>query len=284
MQMRLKPASLDLRPSQTYRWPAKTGLVEELREAVRHRDLLVLLVQKDLKVKYKGTALGFVWSLLNPLLMMIVYTVVFSILVRFQVHNYPIFLLSGLLPWNAFSLSMQAASVSLITNANLVRRVHFPLEFLPLASVISGLVNLVMSFGVLVAFALVFRQHLGLPLLMLPALVLLQLVFTSGVCLCLSALLVYFRDIEYLIGIGLTAFFFLTPVIYPLSAVSNSRFGFLLNFNPMTWLITSYQAVWHDDMWPNPTFLLAMTAGSIAMLMFGRWVFRRLQGRFAEEV
>src|SRR5215813_5043066 len=282
--MRLKPALVDERPMQTYRWPARRGLLEELSEALRHRDLLLLLVQKDLKVKYKGTALGFIWSLLNPLLMMIVYSVVFSVLVRFQVHNYPIFLLSGLLPWNAFSLSLQAASISLITNSNLVRRVHFPLEFLPLTSVLSGVVNLVMSFGILVVFALVFRQPLGLPLLMLPVLVMLQLVFTSGVCLCLSALLVYFRDIEYLIGVGLTAFFFLTPVIYPLSAVNKSQVGFLLNFNPMTWLITGYQAIWHDNAWPDPTFLVALAVASIAMLLFGRWVFRRLQGRFAEEV
>jgi lipopolysaccharide transport system permease protein len=282
--MRLKPSLLDLRPTHTYRWPAKRGLLEELSDVLRNRDLLLLLVQKDLKVKYKGTALGFVWSLLNPLLMMIVYAAVFSVLVRFQVPNYPIFLLSGLLPWNAFNLSLQAASTSLITNGNLVRRVHFPLEFLPLTSVISGLVNLVMSFGILVVFTLVFRQPLGLPLLMLPVLVLLQLVFTSGVCLCLSALLVYFRDIEYLIGVGLTAFFFLTPVIYPLSAVSNSQVGFLLRFNPMTWLVTGYQAIWHDNAWPNPTFLGVLAVGSIAMLLFGRWVFRRLQGRFAEEV
>jgi len=282
--MRLKPALVDERPMQTYRWPARRGLLEELSEALRHRDLLLLLVQKDLKVKYKGTALGFIWSLLNPLLMMIVYSVVFSVLVRFQVHNYPIFLLSGLLPWNAFSLSLQAASTSLITNSNLVRRVHFPLEFLPLTSVLSGVVNLVMSFGILVVFALVFRQPLGLPLLMLPVLVMLQLVFTSGVCLCLSALLVYFRDIEYLIGVGLTAFFFLTPVIYPLSAVGKSQVGYLLNFNPMTWLITGYQAIWHDNAWPDPTFLVALAVASIAMLLFGRWVFRRLQGRFAEEV
>jgi lipopolysaccharide transport system permease protein len=282
--MRLKPAIADSRPDQTYRWPAKRSLIDELSDVLRHRDLLLLLVQKDLKVKYKGTALGFVWSLLNPLLMMLVYTTVFSLITRFPVKNYPIFLLSGLLPWNAFNLSLQAGSMSLITNANLVRRVHFPLEFLPLTSVLSGLVNLVMSFGILVVFVLAFRQPLGWPLLMLPVLVVLQLLFTSGVCLCLSALLVYFRDIEYLIGVGLTAFFFLTPVIYPLSAVSNTKVGWILSFNPMTWLITGYQAVWHGNEWPDPTFLVALAVASVVMLLFGRWVFRRLQGRFAEEV
>jgi ABC-2 type transport system permease protein len=271
-------------PTQVFRWPARRSLVEELTDAARHRDLLLLLVQKDLKVKYKGTALGFFWSFLNPLLMMIVYTVVFSIIVRFQVQRYPIFLLSGLLPWNAFALSLQAASVSLVANSNLVRRVRFPLEFLPLTSVLSGLVNLVFSFGILLVVALAFRQPLGLPLLMLPVLLLLQLVLTLGICLCLSALLVYFRDIEYLIGVGLTAFFFLTPVIYPLSAVSTSSVGFFLRLNPMTWLITGYQSIWHDDAWPDPVSVGALAVASIAMLLFGRWIFRRLQGRFAEEV
>ncbi len=280
----MRLALMDSRPPQVFRWPARRSVIDELRDVVRHRDLLLLLVQKDLKVKYKGTALGFFWSFLNPLLMMIVYTVVFSILVRFQVQRYPIFLLSGLLPWNAFALSLQAASVSLVANSNLVRRVHFPLEFLPLTSVLSGLVNLVFSFGILLVFALVFQQPLGLPLLMLPVLLLLQLVLTLGMCLCLSALLVYFRDIEYLIGVGLTAFFFLTPVIYPLSAVSTSRVGFFLRFNPMTWLITGYQSIWHDDAWPDPVSLGALAVSSIALLLFGRWVFRRLQGRFAEEV
>jgi lipopolysaccharide transport system permease protein len=282
--MALRPAVVDARPALVYRWPARRSLVDELTDAVRHRDLLLLLVQKDLKVKYKGTALGFFWSFLNPLLMMIVYSVVFSILVRFQVQRYPIFLLSGLLPWNAFALTLQAASVSLIANSNLVRRVRFPLEFLPLTSVLSGLVNLVFSFGILLVFALAFRQPLGLPLLALPLLLVLQLLLTLGICLCLSALLVYFRDIEYLIGVGLTAFFFLTPVIYPLSAISSNPVGSVLRFSPMTWLITSYQSIWHENAWPDPVSLGALAAVSVVLLLFGRWVFRRLQGRFAEEV
>jgi lipopolysaccharide transport system permease protein len=259
-------------------------VVEEITEAVRHRDLLTLLIQKDLKVKYKGTALGFFWSLLNPMLMMLVYAVVFSVIARFPIHRYPVFLLSGLLPWNAFTAAVSSASTSLIANANLVRRVRFPLEFLPLTAVLSGIVNLLLSLVILVIFALGFRQPLGLPLLILPLLLALQVLFTTGVCLFLSALNVYFRDVEYLVGIGLTALFFLSPVIYPLSSVSGNRLAIFLQFNPMTWLVTSYQAIWHDNSWPRLDYLGAFAVAAVAMMLLGRYVFRRLESRFAEEV
>jgi lipopolysaccharide transport system permease protein len=280
----LKIVRMQVMATQVFRWPAKRGLRGELAEVLTHRDLLLLLVQKDLKVKYKGTTLGFIWSLLNPLLMMIVYTVVFSFLVRFQVPRYPVFLLSGLLAWNCFASAIGAAGTSLIAASNLVRRVRFPLEFLPLTSVLSTLVNFLLSLAILVVFALAFRQTLGPPLLLLPLLLVLQTLFTIGVSLVVSALLVYFRDVEYLVSIGLMALFFLTPVIYPLSAVPSSHAAMVIRLNPLTWLITSYQNVWHDNLWPSLNGLLAFAVVSVAMLLVGRFVFRRLEGRFAEEV
>src|SRR2546430_9023514 len=111
------------------------SLLSDLRRLVRHRDLLLLLTQKDLKLKYKGTALGFLWSFLNPLLMMIVYAAVFSVVAKISMNNYPVFLLAGMLPWNAFIVSILTASMAIIGNANLIRRVDFPREFLPLATV-----------------------------------------------------------------------------------------------------------------------------------------------------
>jgi lipopolysaccharide transport system permease protein len=276
---------MELRSVPALRWTATSGLAAEVAEIIKRRDLLVLLVQKDLKVRYKGTALGFFWSLLNPLLMMLVYTAVFSVISRFPIPRYPLFLLSGLLPWNAFAIAITTASMSVIANANLVRRVHFPLEFLPLTSVLSGLVNLLLSLGILLIFALAYRQPLGLPLLALPLLLLLQLIMTTGICLILSSLMVYFRDIEYLITVGMTAFFFGTPVLYSLSTMRHgSTFATFLQFNPMTWLITSYQAIWHENRWPDPHYLLAFSVLSVVVLIVGRLVFRRLEGRFAEEV
>ncbi len=231
-----------------------------------------------------GTALGFLWSLLNPLLLMVVYSVVFSLLARFQVPRYPIFLLSGMLPWNAFTIALSTASMTIIGNGNLIRRVSFPREFLPLSSVLASLINLILSMVVLFVFALAFRQPLGLPLVMLPVLLLLQLALTSGICLVLAALMVYFRDVENLITIGITVMFFVTPVIYPLSALGHANLRAILQLNPLAWLIGGYQSIWHENAWPDPHAMLALVAVSAISLAFGLWFFRRLEPRFAEEV
>lgn len=255
-----------------------------LRRLVRHRDLLLLLTQKDLKAKYKSTFLGFLWSLLNPLLLMLVYAAVFAVVVRFRMERYPVFLLAGVLPWNAFIISLSTASLTIVGNGYLIRRVSFPREYLPLASVLSGVVNLCLSFVLLVVFALAFRQPLGQPLLALPLLVLLQTVFTTGLAFVLSALVVYFRDLENLIQIGLMVVFFVTPIIYPFEAVQHAPVAWVLKANPMGWLITDYQRIWHDNQWPNPGTLLLFAVFSVIVLIAGWFVFKTLEPRFPEEV
>lgn len=256
----------------------------QLRELWEHRDLLLLLTQKELKVKYKGTALGFFWSLLNPLLMMVVYTAVFSVIARFPIERYPIFLLAGLLPWTAFAGSVLGSTTTIILNGNLVRRVRFPVEFLPLSIALSYIVNLVPSLGILLLFALVFHQPLGWPLLALPLLVVLQACFAVGISLAVSSLTVYFRDLEHLVQVGMTVWFFGTPIIYPLSAFNGKLLGKLLGLNPMTWLADSYQRVWHADAWPQPAFLAGFAVAALLVLFLGQLLFSRLARRFAEEV
>src|SRR2546429_131386 len=244
------------------------------------RDLLVLLVQKELKIKYKGAVLGFFWSLLNPILMMIVYSVVFSVISRFPMERYQVFLLSGLMPWNAFIIGVISSTTTITANAHLVSRVRFPLEFLPLTSVLANLVNLLPSLGVRVVRAMFFPQPMGWPLLSIPLLLLLQLVLTSGIALTLSAVTVYFRDVEYLVQIAATVWFLLTPIIYPLSAVNGrGKLAMFLLLNPMTWLMSSYQRVWHDNQWPDPHFLLPLAVVSLLTGLLGVLVFNRRQGR-----
>ena len=268
----------------TYR-PGWLLPLRDLSDLVEHRDLLSLLISKELKIKYKGTALGFMWSLLNPLLMMLVYTAIFSVIARFPIPQYPIYLLSGLLPWTAFAGAVTAATLSIILNGHLVRRVKFPNHFLPITSVAASLVNLIPSLGVLVIFVLAFRRPLGWPLLALPLLLLMQAVFTAGIAMILSAITVYFRDLEHLIGILVTVWFFGTPIIYPLATFRGHQvLGTLLLMNPMTWLISGYQAIWYYDRWPEAWQLLALAGVGLALWMVGTLVFGRLQRRFAEEV
>ena len=134
-------------------------------------------------------------------------------------------------------------------------------------------------------FAFFFRQPLGLPLLALPLLLALQALLTTGLALILSAVTVYFRDVEYLVGIGLTVLFFLTPILYPLSIVGeSSRLHLLLLLNPLTWLVTSYQRIWHDNQWPDLYQHLMLTGKAVLATIVGTLVFRRLEGRLAEEV
>jgi ABC-2 type transport system permease protein len=197
-------------------------------ELFRLRELLLLLVVKDLRLKYKATVLGFLWSVLNPVLMMLVYAVVFTLIARFSIERYPIFLLSGLLPWAAFTGAIASATTAITSNGGLVRRVAFPLELLPLTAVLSNLFNLILSLGILV--------------------------------------------------------FFLTPIVYPLAAINNETFHQALLLNPLTWLFASYQRVWHDNAWPDPLQLLALAGAAAFAAALGVLVFRRLEGRLAEEV
>jgi lipopolysaccharide transport system permease protein len=260
------------------------GLTAEVARLAGYRDLLLLLVQKDLKAKYKGTALGFFWSFLNPLLLMIVYAVVFSVIARVSLQRYPVFLLCGMLPWNAFTIAISTGSQTIVGNANLIRRVNFPREFLPLASVVSSIVNMLLSLGILLGFAVGFRQPLGLPLLTLPLLIALQLILTTGICLLVSALMVYFRDLENIITLVLTVLFFVTPIIYPLSSVGHGGLRGLLQLNPIQWLIGSYQDLWYWNSWPDLHRVLGFAAVSMVALALGWFFFRRLEGDFAEEV
>lgn len=271
-------------PGSTLRGVARTPLSDQLQDLFAHRDLLSLLVRKELKVKYRGTMLGMLWSLLNPLLLMVVYTAVFSVIARFPTPNYPIFLLAALLPWTAFAASLSASVRSVVGHGSLVRRVKFPVAVLPTSMVVANMVNLLPGFAILLVFALFFRQPLGLPLLSLPLLVVLQLMFTLGVALVLSALNVYFRDLEYLVGVALMVWFFGTPVLYPLSAFAGKRVGVLIQLNPMTWLVDCYQRIWHANAWPTWDHLAAFTAVSLVALLAGVFVFGRASRRFAEEV
>lgn len=261
------------------------GVLTDLRNLRQHADLLLLLTQKELKVKYKGTALGFLWSLLNPLLLMAVYVLVFSVIVRFTMPNYSVFVLSGILPWTAFTSSVTAAATSIIVNSNLVRRVAFPVQSLTLSSVFAGIVNLLPGFAVLLAFVLVLPPHrTGWPLLALPLVVLLQAAFTVGIALILASVTVYFRDAEYLVGLGLTVWFFGTPILYPASIFAGKRTGAILQLNPMTWLMASYQSIWHDNRWPDWGSLGGFALVAAVAVIAGLFVFNRLSRRFAEEV
>ena len=262
----------------------------------RHRNLLSELVRRDLKARYRGSNLGILWSLLNPLIFMIVYSVVFSQFIRFPVKgaSYPVFLLAGLLAWNFFSQALLGSVGSILGNATVVKKVAFPWGFLPLSTILAAFVNYLISLLLLVPVLIFFHSPVGLPLLALPFVIGVVFILALGIGLLISAANVYFRDLEYLISIGLQVAFFGTPIIYSLDLVTDKISGgsakagflyFVIGLNPMAWIATAFQDILAYNRWPvHWQGLLYSTVFSIVALVVGVVVFRRLQGRFAEEL
>src|SRR5260370_12436191 len=224
--------------------PSRAGTLRRgVEEVLAYWELTTNLVARDLKTKYRGSVLGIFWSLLNPLLLMLVYTLVFSVIVRVNIKPYPVFLLAGLVPWNAFSQTLVNATNSVTENAAIVRKVYFRLEILPLSAVLSSTVHLLISLGLLAVLAIVFGVGIGWSILFLPLLLLLQILFSFGLGCLLAAGQVYFRDVQYFLTVLITVWFFATPIVYSIDLVP-ARFRVFFEANPMAWLVSSYQDIW----------------------------------------
>jgi homopolymeric O-antigen transport system permease protein len=272
----------------------RSGVWQKLRELVRYRELILNLTVRELKVRYKNSVLGFFWALLNPLAMMLVFTLVFTVLVPAgNIEKYPVFLLCGLLPWNFFSGGVMASTSSVVANSNLVKKVYFPREVLPISSVLANLVNFLLALLVLFALLAVFRVRLSPYLWMLPIVILVQTCFLLGIALILSAADVFYRDTHMVMDVVMLAWFFLTPILYPIGILPRSYqvFGITLDIhrlmyilNPMASLIAAYRDLLYWGYRTRLDFFFRTTVTALAVLAFGYWLFSRYSSRFAEEV
>jgi ABC-2 type transport system permease protein len=266
-------------------------------------ELLTELVRKDLKVKYKNSALGFIWSLANPLLYLAVFTVVFTQLLDNGIEAFPVLFMSGFLVWNFFNLATLSGTGSVVGNANLVRKVRFPRVVLPLSSVGFAGVHFVLQLGVLLALlALFYRDAFGPQLVLLVPALAVVTVFATGMALLASAVNVRFRDVEHLLEVILLAWFWLTPIVYPVTFVRDQLAGSpwlfrLYMANPMAGVVTATQRAIYAhpvaggrQILPTGgygfylTWLGVAGAVALALLAAGWWTFRRLQADFAEEL
>jgi lipopolysaccharide transport system permease protein len=264
-------------------------LLANLAKLFRYRGLIQTLVARDLKARYRGSVLGFFWSFVNPLLLLLIYNFVFTkVLVGLhskEMEPYALFMFCGILPWTWFSSSLLESSNTLIAGGNLIKKVLFPAEVLPIVTVLANMVHFFFGLPILVFFLIYYQRPVDpLELLWFPAIVLVQLVLTTGLALLLSAMTVHFRDLKDLIGNVLTLWFFATPIIYPmLEAPQNIRWW--LNLNPMTHIMISYQEVLF---FPGPhghwRWLVTLGAASVVVFLVGYFVFDRLRDSFAEEV
>lgn len=255
----------------------------DLRALVAYRGLLRGLVQRDLTVKYKGSLLGVAWSLLHPLVMVAVYTLAFRYVVRVPIERFPLFLLSGLLPWMFFTSALSAATSSVADNGTLVRKVAFPRAVLPLAAVASALVQFLLMYTVLVPTSLVMGGGVSVAWGALVPVVLLQTAFTAGLGLLLATAYVFARDARHLLDVALQVWFWLTPIVYAAS-LAPERLRWWLQFNPMLHFVTAYQDIVTKHAVPSLATLTLLSALAAVSLSTGWTVFARAQKRFAEHV
>lgn len=257
------------------------GRRHTIKEIFAYKELIKNLVVRDLKVRYKRSMLGVFWALLEPLLLMILFTAVFSILLRIQVGKYPVFVLSGILPWSFFSTSLSYSAGSIAENASLIKKIYFPREILPLAVIISRLVNFLLSLGLLFIFLIAFKIKFTYSLVYLPLILIVQLIFILGLSLFFSSLNTFYHDVGFILQFILFGWFYITPIFYPVTMIP-VKYLSLYMLNPMATIVHSYRNILFNGMPPDFNHLLITVIISILCLMMGTYTFRRMEFRFAE--
>jgi ABC-2 type transport system permease protein len=279
---------------------ARPSLPTRLRRVWAYRELLLGLIRKELKVKYKNSVLGFAWSMLNPALYLLVFWFVFEKVMRNGVPRFPIFLLSGLLVWNLFSVALGGATGSMVENAGLIKKVAFPREVLPLASVGAAVAHFFLQLVVLIVALVGFRNEVDLEYVaLLPLALAVTVLLAAGIGVLLSALNVYLRDIKHIVELLLLAWFWFTPIVWQFRSLADpgSTSERLALLNPITPIVLTFQRALyarlrtHDaEILPDWTvahhlgLLAAVGAVAIGFLIIGEFVFGRLEGDFAEEL
>ena len=253
-------------------------------EMIAHRELLLFLIWRDIAIRYKQTILGSAWAILQPLMMMLIFTFVFGKFVGKNVPDisvpYPVFIFAGLIPWTLFSQGYAQAALSLATYQHLLTKVYFPRLFIPIAAACVFLVDLAYSLVIYVFVMLYFRVMPSWTIVFLPLLIGLTLIATLSLGIMLSALTVFYRDVRHIVPFLTQILMFVTPVIYPLSALPAKYHG-LLALNPMFGIVTAYRAAILGDDWHWPIVAIS-TASAIVSFVFALFYFRRTERRFAD--
>lgn len=253
------------------------------RDLISYSEFLKSNVKKDIRGKYKGSFLGVLWSFLNPLLSVLVYAIVFPYIMRIKVENYLIFLITGIIPWTFFTSAINTGIISILSNADIIKKVYFPRIILPISTVTSALVNFLISCIIIVIFCIFGGVGVSIHLLWLPVVAIIQYVMLLGFTFILSAVEMYMRDIEHIINFVLGMAFYATPILYTPN-IFPENLSWILKLNPMAYLIDAYRNIFLYHQNPNVTGLLIVSGFSIFIFIIGYKIFEKLQKGFAEEV
>lgn len=257
--------------------------MKAFKELYAYRELLKTNVQKEIRGKYKGSFLGVLWSFLNPLLMVLVYALVFPYIMRMNVPNYLVYLITGVIPWNFFTTCITTGCNCVWINGGIIKKVYFPREILPISVVVAGLINFLISCVIILIFTIFGGIGISIQLLWLPLIAIIQSALSLGLLFVLSAINVYVRDIEYLVAFLLNLLFYATPILYTASMFP-SKVRWILYLNPMSTIVDAYRSIFYYKVMPNLASLALVGILSFIILIIGYIIFRKLEKGFAEEV
>ena len=248
-----------------------------------YRELIKTSVKKDIGGKYKHSFLGVLWSFVNPLLQIAVYAIVFPLIMRSNIEHYTVFMVCGLIPWQYFSTVLNRSSFVMIENGNIIKKVYFPREILPLSVVTSETINFFISTIIIICFTLAYGMGLTRYVLLYPLVLLVQYVLLLGIALIVSSVTVYFRDLQHFIGVLLQLFFYATPIVYSLETIPEN-FRWILKLNPMTYIIEGFRDIFYYQQMPDLKMLGIILIVGILLCVVGYLIFNKLQKKFAEEL
>lgn len=252
-------------------------------ELYNYRELLKTNIKKEIRGKYKGSWLGILWTFLNPLLMLAVYALVFPYILRVNVENYTIFMIVALIPWNFFTTAVQTGTGSVVANGNILKKVYFPREIIPISTTTSQLVNFLITCLIMVAFILFSGVGFSLHILLFPLLVLIQYILTLGITFVLSALTVFAQDVSHFVSVIIMLGFYATPIVYQASMLPE-KFQIFLKINPMAQLVEAYRSILYYHQMPDMFMLTVWGIGSVIVLVLGYLIFKKLERSFVEEL
>lgn len=248
-----------------------------------YRELLKTNIKKDVGGKYKNSVLGVLWSFINPLLQIAVYALVFQVILRSDIENYAVYLCCGLIPWQYFSSVVLRGAAIIVDNANIIKKVYFPREILPISVVASEGVNFLISTIIILGFVIFGGIGLSWNILWYFVILAIQFIVSIGIAFIVSSLTVYFRDLLHLLGIVIQLLFYATPIVYAINSVP-AGFQWIVKINPMSYLIEGYRNIFYNKVAPDfKGLLIALTMG-IVLCLVGYFVFIKLEKRFAEEL
>ncbi|HIJ59047.1 MAG TPA: ABC transporter permease [Nitrospirae bacterium] len=258
-------------------------IFKETTSFIHYSDLLKNLIIRDIKVRYKRSVLGFLWVMLNPLLMMFILNIIFSELFKFSAKNYTAYLITGIVFWNFYSQSTSIAVSSFVNNANLIKKIYLPKSLFPLSVVCSAMVNLIFSLVPLFFIIFLSKANISPYIVLLPVIIMLSIIFVYGVSLIIATFMVFFHDIKQIYEVVVFALMYMTPVFYPIDIVPE-KYRFIVEINPLTHFINLFRYTIYEETTLSYDKLLTVTIISLFMCLLGLVIYSRFKDKIVYEL